>query len=188
VTPTVRQIRTVRYIVGSAPGAKLPVTRGNMLTSLVFNTAGTTTNYRLVECARLISVDIYSIAQFASGTAPSDVGIQWVSEHGPAITHLVTALGSANPTHIHVTPPKGTLAGFWSTTGVDESQVMIEFINLDANDVVDVKMEIVLQDFSGFGAPTAYTSTATGVAGTMYTTPLDGASGKIIPTGISALS
>jgi len=155
---------------------------------MIFNTAGTTTNYRLFEAVRVTKIEMFSISTSSTGTLPSTIELQWVSEAGPPLVLADTSLGSANPAHILSRPPANSMAKMWSVTGSNESTVLFTFGNVNQNDVIDIYYEFVVQDVTDFGAPTAYTSTATGTVGTVYTTPLDGASGKIGPAGISTLS
>jgi hypothetical protein len=186
IHPQLRGTRTVRYVV-NAGSLKLPITRGNLLSSAIFNTAGTTTNYRMFQSVRVTKVEMFSIYTQGTGTLPSTIGIEWISEAGPGWSMDDTSLGSSNPAHIVTRPPKDSMARMWSVTGSNESVVLFT-LDVNVNDIIDVSFEFIVQDVLDFGAPTAYSSTAAGTVGTVYTTPLDGASGKATPIGISSLS
>lgn len=185
IHPEISFFRTVRYVANAA--GNILVSRANILNTLIVNTSNVATNYRLAESVRLVHIEHYSIATTSTGTAPTTISMEWLSEYGPARLVSDTSLGSATPSHYNSVPPRDSVASFWSVSGVNESTGLF-FLAVNANDVIDVRFEIVLQDFGTHGSPTSYTSTANGTIGTMYTTPLDGASGKVVPVGVLALS
>ncbi len=185
--PMVTAFRTVRYTAGSNTG-KIAISRANLLNSLIFNTAGTTTNYRMYMTVRVVEVEMFAISTTTTGTGPVSIGLEWISENGPAINIQDTSLGSTYPAHIKSSPPADSLSRMWSVSGVNESTNLFALEVSGNNDVVDVRLEVVFQDYLHSGAPTAYTSTAAGTVGTMYTTPLDGASGKLVPISVNSLS
>lgn len=141
----------------------------------------------MFQSVRVTKVEVFSIYTTGTGTLPSTCGVEWISEAGPGWSKDDTSLGSANPAHVVSRPPKDSMARMWSVAGSNESTVLFT-LDVNVNDIVDVSFEFIVQDVVDFGAPTAYTSTAAGTVGTVYTTPLDGASGKAVPVGISSLS
>lgn len=133
------------------------------------NTASSTANYRLLTALRLKSVEIWaSTATLGSTTTAS---VEWFSEQGPNIVHSDTSVGTAEPLHVFSRPPSSSLAGYWSTTAVDESVALCQLV-VPANGIVDITYDAVIQDGTG---TTAVTTTNSGTVGQVYMTYLAGA-------------
>jgi len=183
--PDVLIRRTIRY---STTGAlsQVGVTRGMLLNNYIFNTAGTTANYRMSDSTRIKSIEIWSISNL---TAVNTAAVEWLSENGPARLISDTSMGTASPLHIKTSPPADSLAGFWCTSGVNESQVLFNLTTAGVSDIIEVVLESVNQNFGlGAGAPTAVTSTAAGTVGTLYTAYLDGVvTGKCKPVSLNSI-
>jgi len=140
-----------------------------LLSHLVMNASGSTANYRLLSGFRLKSVEIW--ASTATLGAVTTASVEWTSENGPTTVHSDSSVGTAEPLHVLARPPPNSLAGFWSVTGVNEASVLC-FIAVPANAVVDITYDAIFQNGE---AAVLVTTTASGVAGTVYLTYLQGA-------------
>lgn len=170
--------RRVRYICASGTSST-SVTRADLLNVLFFNTAGTTTNYRLCTAVRLKRLHVWTIGNNFGVVATTSV--EWLSESGPAKLVSDSSIGVSMPGYFTTAPPKDSLAGYWSLDGTNESTILFNVI-LPADSVVDAEFEVVMQNFIGVKAPTAVTTSNNGTVGTLYTGFLDGVgSGKIAP-------
>jgi hypothetical protein len=163
---TKRIASRARYI---ATGSSTSITRGMLLSHLIMNAAGTTTNYRLLSAFRLKSVECWASAT-ALGSGAT-VAVEWTSSNGPSTLNTDTSMGSAEPAHVRTSPPPAALAGFWSLTGINESEVVF-IITVPAGAVVDITYEAVFQTGE---AATAVTTTSAGTAGQVFMTYLGGA-------------
>ncbi len=161
-----------RYL---ASDATTGITRGMLLNHLILNAASSTTNYRLLSGFRLKSVEMW--CSTASLGTTTTVSIEWTSTSGPSAIVSDTSVGTAEPSHVASRPPPRSLAGFWCLTGNNESEVVC-ILRTSANTVVDITYDAVLQNGE---TPTAVTTTASGVAGTLYMTYLSGATTTTFP-------
>jgi hypothetical protein len=180
---------TFRYTTNAtvaAPGTS--VTRGQMLNALIMNAGGGTTNGRITNAIKLNSISIWSIAGgVASGTpVATSCSIEWLSEYGPSKLIIDTSINPAVMAMIHSKPPPGSLAGFWSVRGSNESTVLFN-ITAVVNAVVDVNVTYNIQDDTSV---TSVTTAASGANLTVYATYLDGPrSGAVFaPVGLPSLN
>jgi hypothetical protein len=157
-----------RYIVPSAINIGTPVTRGNMLNMLIMNTGGSTTNYRILNAIRLKSISVWS-AETTSGSV-STIDVEWLSNYGPSTVVSDTSVSLIMPAYITSSPPKDSLAQFWSLSGINESESLY-LLSAPVGSVIDITYEAIL--FNG-ETPVAVTTTNAGVLGTVYETNLLG--------------
>lgn len=170
-----------RYVAASATTST--ITRGMLLNHYVVNTAGTTTQYRLLSAIRIKSISIWA----STGTLGQTVtaSVEWLSANGPSVIHSDTSVGTAEPLHVRTRPPTNSLASFWSLTGSGESDALF-YITTPANAVVDVEFEEVLQNGE---APVNTVTTNAGVVGTVYMLYLGGATSTVFaPVSYASLT
>jgi len=153
------------------------ITRAKLLQLLIMNAKSDTTNYRLLASIRLNSVSVYPIASTGGGAGGDAIAtntlMSWLSTNGPD-TNLSITSTPLHPRALHSRPPKTSLAKFWSRTGSNESEVLFIFSPAN-NSIIDLHCTIVLQNqILSADPPVLVTTGASGVAGTIYTVPLDG--------------
>jgi len=148
------------------------------------NSGNSTNNFRLVNAIRVKRAHIWSIASVTSGTqSPSiTVTLQWCSEYGPSDIISDTTMGTANPAHVHSSPPRSSIAGDWCLAGQAESTTMF-ILQVNAGDIVDLECELILQN--GEAIVSVGTSNS-GSSGRIYEGYLDG-SGLMTPVGYTGL-
>ena len=167
-----------RYVVVGTQTA-VSITRGALLSHLIMNSASGTANYRLFSAFRLKSVEIWGAAASAA------VSIEWRSANGPTVIASDTTVLSAVPAHVRTSPPKDSLAGFWSLTGTNESESLF-LITSPADSIVDITYEAIVQNGE---SATLVTTTASGAIGTVYETYLAGATTTgFVPVSYASLT
>ena len=143
------------------------VTRGNLLSMITMATT-TTQVARLFMSIRLKRIRIWQVNSTSSdplGMADSSYGpsVLWESDHGPLAMILRPQIG-ADVGMFDGKPPKNSLAGFWSESNVDETDILFRFSAL-ANAYIEVVFEAYIND-STIGAITGVS--AGRVAGEVY--------------------
>jgi hypothetical protein len=143
------------------------VTRGNLL-SLVTMATTTTQVARLFMSVILRRIRIWQVNSTSSdplGMMDSSYGpsVLWESDHGP-ITMILRPQMGADVGSIDTKPPKNSLAGYWSTSNVDETDILFRFSAL-ANACIQVEFEARIND-STVGAITGVSAGRT--AGEVY--------------------
>lgn len=181
----VRFAHKFRYVVTTGI-TSLNITRFNMLVPFMLNLSASTSNARLIASALVKRIEMYSMG-VNSGSAPATIGLTWLSNLG-AITEVSdTSVSSAYPAVIRTSPPRNSVAGFWSSTGSNESEVLFAVTALGGT-IVDLWLDFVLFDT---GAATLTTSTSSGgTVGQLVYCPMDGpgaSSPKLTPVGVFAI-
>jgi hypothetical protein len=97
-------------------------------------------------------------------------------------------MGVSNAAMVTSTPPKDSLAGFWSISGTNENTVIIELVS-NANDVLDIEVEMLFSDYQAASGAVSVVTSSVGVAGVLYYGYADGqTTGKHWkPTGFVSL-
>lgn len=174
-----RLTKTLRYKY-TATVSNNYITRADLINSMFVNGASGTTNYSLFSSVRIVRVDLYDLGGSTEMTV-SEMRWQWYSKNAPATDFSVSGT-PLKPGFMSLTPPKNSLAGFWSGVSVDGTERLATF-NLPLDCVVDLTIECVLTN-SRFAANVVSTA-ASGVAGSIYQAVLDTASTQkyLIPVG-----
>jgi hypothetical protein len=147
------QSRFLRYDVSGTDS----VTRQFMLDSIL--AVNGTAAHRIFESVRLIHVRCYLMANQANDEPT--LSLTWDGDRGPDVKYNTEA-ATGIPGEIYSRPPEGTLAGYWSTDGVDESENLFTVeVNANATCYMDIYFEYVLAD----GVATTATATASKTAG-----------------------
>lgn len=129
------------------------------------------------QSARLFSgVKFNRIEVRATGTnsGGSDItlttiSVEWTSNLGP--TTEVSDTGTPlNPPLIITSPPRNSLASFWSITGANESEVLF-ILTVNSGCVIDIWLDAVMQDGQ---SPVLITLSAGLTIGAVFALPLDG--------------
>lgn len=157
-----------------------------MLNTLLVNQSSSTGNFRILSAIKLNRVEIWGLSgSGASDYGASSVVVEWLSQYSP--TSEVTDSGTAlYPAHVVTTPPRQSIASFWSMSGSNESEVLFKVI-APPGAIMDIWYDMVLQDGQG---PTSVGTTASGVAGTLYYSHADGpdASSTWAPVSLTSLN
>lgn len=152
---------TQRYV--NALGSAIKVQRGDMLQRLVMVKTASSVGVRLCSGVRLNWLSVYSTGASSALTGATNVAVQWVSEFGPPKITADTSTSTAFPACLpEMKPPKESVAAFWSTDGLNESDTLF-IITSPAGSIIDINFSFVLQDTSG-GFPLTPTVTTVGGA------------------------
>jgi hypothetical protein len=176
-TATVRFARKARFLT-TAP-AFLSLTRAMLLNHLVVAKT-TTTATRILSGFRLKSIQIWNFPTSTSSSlqfTPSVVSVEWTSTYGPSKIIQDTSM-AIQAAYVQTSPPRNSLASFWSLSGSNESDVLA-ILTLPTSSVIDITYECILQNGE---IVTALSPTQVMTAGTVYMSYLDGIAGTgLIP-------
>jgi len=115
------------FVYRATSAGACDVTRGNLLNSLQLPyTTSPNTTYRLIDAIRVRRIRAWYMP--SSGYTTDSFSLRWESENSSHRYHIRPDVGSATPGYYTETPPKGTLAGFYSTTYNDESQILFSMV------------------------------------------------------------
>jgi hypothetical protein len=109
---------------GVAYGSALAWERANFLNIWNLVTVTNTTSYRLFSSIKLRKIEVWCPVSAGAGVT-EDFGVEYTSAYGAAKTLSGVSEGSAVPGHFVSSPPKDSVAGFWSIVGTNESEVVI---------------------------------------------------------------
>jgi len=150
----------LRYKVTSSGTPTSSVTRKNLLD--IFVSGATTTSYtRNWSAVKIRKIEIWGGSLSTTATTNqvpyTSVSLEWFSTYGPGI--VKSAAGNfERPAHLVVRPPRGSLAGFWSLDGSNESEVIFKlsgsastvastpFQGLPLGSYLDIHVQAVAQD------------------------------------------
>jgi len=118
-----------------------------------------------------------------SDTELTTGAVEWTSTYGPS-SEVSDSGTPLHPLFITTTPPRQSLASFWSLTGFNESDVLM-ILSVPAMAIIDLWVEFVMQDGQ---TPVLLTPTASSVDGTVYAIYLDGVvSGVLKPVSYTTI-
>jgi len=124
-----------------------------------------TANARIFSGIRLRKIEVW--ASVASVGALAIASVEWLSEQGPSSVASDVALGTAELLHVTTTPPRASLAGFWSYQGISESTVLCNLV-FPNNAIVDIEFEAIMQNGESAVNVVTTNSNTTGVLYMMY--------------------
>jgi len=189
---SLRVKKTIRYVATIALSNITPITRGFILNTFVINKAGSTSSWRMCTAVRLVSIKAYLNASSTlwngslAVTSIPQVSVTWASENSPSESTTESNGGTIMKSCIFK-PPKGSLSSFWTTSGQNESDVVL-YIQTTVGVYFDVKYEMNLISLSQ--VPSSVATAASGVAGTMYGCYFDGPNtgASLAPVGVPAIN
>jgi len=118
-----------------------------------------------------------------SDTELTTASVEWTSTYGPSseVSDTGTPL---HPLFITTSPPRQSLASFWSLTGFNESDVIM-ILNITPGALLDLWVEFVMQDGQ---AAVQFAPTAAPSGGVVYAIYLDGVvTGKLQPVSYTTI-
>lgn len=157
------------------------ITRANLLNIMTTGTTtgGTTQASRMFSGVKLNRVELRSIGTnpgAGNDTLIQTTSIEWTSTYGPS-SELSDSGTALHPPMIITSPPKQSLASFWSLTGSNETDVIM-VLNLPASSSVDIWVEAIVQD----GQAVVEVALSAATLGVVYVLALDGPStNRIVP-------
>lgn len=159
------------------------ITRKDLL-NLIFINAVTTTQSRIFSAVKLNRVEIWAVAGSGSNDfSTANISMNWLSNYGPN-TEVSDSGNAFNTAHITTSPPRQSLASFWSLTGSNETEALF-FLSAPVGAIVDVWVDATLFD----GAGAAFTTNGSGSGSFLYFGYLDYSSSKQIqPVSVAALT
>jgi len=174
--------KTLRFTATAATSGSA-FSRAALLDLLVMAET-TTAAGRIFDAVKVRRIRIWGNAPGAGAVAARTSGVQWLSTYSPAKVVSDSGSGATYGARISTKPPAQSLAGFWSLTGVNESDTLF-VLQLNVGDVVDIDFSFRLQNnIFGTDIPAAITVVAATV-GTVYCMALDfanaGAAATILP-------
>jgi len=179
---TVQFKHQFRFFESSSDNVAHSITRGDLLGVLQLLDE-TNHSYRLLSGVKLNRVEIRAPTA-SSDSAPLTISVEWTSTLGPSseVSDTGTPL---HPPLIVTSPPRNSLASFWSLTGFSESDVLC-VINAVPNCFIDVWLDMVLQDGQ---SPVGTSVSGTGITvGQVFEQYLDGNGGSLYPVSYTAFN
>jgi hypothetical protein len=129
----------------------------------------TTSNlYRLASSVKLKRIEMWCPSISTTAITSTTISLEWLSDQGPSTEISDTGNPFTMP-HIASSPPRNSLAGFWSLNTINNSESLFK-LSLVTGTVIDIWLEMVLVD--DFGPISAGVPTGT-VAGQVYVRSLD---------------
>jgi len=171
-----------RYTSGAT--SAFSITRGNLLNTLLCGTfaASPATAARLISGVKLNQIEVRTLTA-ATDVSSATITIEWTSTLGPSseVSDTGTPL---HPPFLHTSPPRSSLASFWSLTGSQESEVLF-ILTVPQFSIIDVWFSYVLQDGQ---SPVNVALAGTAVLGQVYAGFLDGqgAGAKLQPVSYTS--
>jgi len=168
-----------RFLANSHAGPT-SITRANLLNLVVVGTASSTSS-RIFSGAKLNRVEMWAVAGSTTTSATTTISVEWLSSYGPS-SEVSDNGNSLNTAHLVTTPPRQSLASFWSLTGSNESEVLFNIIS-EQGCIVDVWVDFVLMDSETPVFNSGYTVVPT--ANQVYVSYLDGINAAAIWAPVS---
>jgi hypothetical protein len=138
------------------------ITRAFILNLKFLNQASSTNSYRLFSAVRLNQIEMVVAA---AGS------VEWLSNYSPTSVTEFNATSTTAAGIYTTSPPMNSLASFWSTSGSNESEVLLKIVNASANDYLTAWYSVVITD----NVPqVAVTTAGAGIGGRVYTSAFDG--------------
>jgi len=189
---SLRVTKTIRYVATIALSTVTPVTRGFLLNTYVINKAGSTSSWRMCTAVRLVRIRAYLNASSTlwngslAVTSIPQVSVTWASENSPSES-VTESNGGTIMKACTFKPPRGSLASFWTTSGQNESDVIL-YLQTTVGIYYDVTYE--MNFISLTQVPSSVATAASGVAGTMYGCYFDGPNtgASLAPVGVPAIN
>lgn len=164
-----------RYQSNGASAA-VNITRKDLLNCLFMSSNGLGQNYRLCAAARLKRVEIWGMGGSSNvANATTTISAKWHSQYAPS-TEISDTGTIYKMAHLSTSPPAQSLAGFWSLTGNNETEVLLT-LQIDQGYIVDLWLDLVLNDGE---AAVLNNTTATGATGVTYEGYADASSTKLL--------
>jgi hypothetical protein len=183
INATINLKHRFRYTANNG-ATNVTVTRANLLNNLMVNISSSTGNWAIISALKLDRIEMVSPA--ISVGAPSTISVEWLSTYGPSVIVSDTSNSTAIQCVVRSSPPRNSLASFWSLSNSNESDTIMN-LNAPTATVVDVWVTMVLND--GINSRNA-TTTASGTQGILYASFLDGPrSGAVfVPVSVASLN
>jgi hypothetical protein len=136
----------------------------------------TNAGYRLCNAARIKKIRIFVAPGYNSGYQNS-AWFQWSGEDSPSKLIDLSAQTGQYGCYVETTPPKNSLAAFWSNVGYDESTPLFVCAFIGGA-TLDVTIEYTLMNTITGVTASAATNTISGATiGDVLYAPLDNKSG-----------
>ncbi len=124
--------------------ANTPVYRASLLSLISVTSNDTATVAFPIQGIRLDRVSIWATSNNSSAVF-STVTLEWKSAQGP-INEVSATGNNFTPAHISCVPPSSSLAGFWSYSNSNESDILFEVNTTAADVIIDLEVTYVLAD------------------------------------------
>jgi len=137
------------------------LSRGNLL-NLVRCAVSSTAAARIFSGVRLNWIKIYSFSS-ETETRVQTCSVEWTSTNGPS--RVISDTGNAmHPAYVHTSPPRDSLASFWSLTGNNESDVLC-LIEKPVAAITDISVSFILQNGETPSSASSFSGLSTGSIG-----------------------
>jgi hypothetical protein len=116
------------------------ISRADLL-NLIVLPSSTTQAYGLLKSCRIKAIEVWTLESSAS-TPLGNGGeflLTWLSNLGDEVTKRCTQMGMA-PGYLLTSPPRNSLAGFWTTAASDLTEIICEISALDGS-IIDIIYE-----------------------------------------------
>jgi hypothetical protein len=164
--------RHFRFQNNGVSSLTVPVQRGTLLSLIGIGDSNTLAVWRVAESCKLKKIEIWAPTSGGTGITSSIISVQWISTL--ANNTIISDVGNAfEIPHIVSTPPKNSLAGYWSKTSTNETEVLF-ITELASGAVVDLWVDYVLQNIrTGYGEGSSGRVVTGASGGVVYTAALD---------------
>jgi hypothetical protein len=172
----------------SSAAGTFNVRRSDLLNLITVCPVNGTSVFRVYAGVKLNQVSMYAVggATVAAPFTPATLSLEWLSTYGPT-TELSDTGNAFEPAKVVSSPPRLSLASFWSLTGLNETDILYQS-TVPIGTIVDVHVEIVYFDVD---TSVAVTTIAAGSAGQTYAGFLDrsaGAAAIMVPVSYQSLN
>jgi hypothetical protein len=132
--------KRIRY--RESHGGITNITRKDLLNLIVVPSDGTHA-YGLLKASRILSIKCWVLDSSASAPlgGADQVLVTWTSSLGLDITKRSTQMSIA-PGYLQTSPPKDSLAGFWTLAGSDLTQTLVSITSPDGS-IIDITFEVI---------------------------------------------
>lgn len=155
----------------------LDLTIDNFLNSLGLMAATVTSGFPLAMSFKIGRISVWSPPSSQGSTSHASVEFWSIYAPLPVRQASDANMSTAFPAYAYMSPPQGTKAYQWLTSGSDH----VATIHVDAGGVVDVDVQFNISDAAGLGLITLTGATV----GVVYYAPLDGVGGTLVPLALT---
>lgn len=180
--PTPCLTHKFRFQVGTPGVEGQQISRGDLLNLWSVATSSTSTA-RVIEAIRIIDCEIWGPSTSSSaGFTSAEVSVEWLGNNAPSTIHDDVSM-NVKPAHVYSQPPRFSSNQWWSISGSNESEVVMQ-ITAPEYGIVDMRFEVRLMENE---AATAGPIPTGATIGTFYTNYLDGTGQKLVPFAATVL-
>jgi len=174
---TVDKVQKFRFLSICSTGVRAVTISRLGLINLLGVGVGPANSFSILDAIRIVSIRVYGVPDNANPYAASSVTLRWTSDLGKTDVEIATGNAIA-PALLVSSPPKDSLAGFWTRRGAPTTvagAILFELVVPDRA-VVDLTVEMEFQNGGPF--PTAILLASPATTGAVSVVNLDNNGGN----------